>query len=114
WKDMKTSFGLFAESRSGQPYSWTFGASEDRDAMGRTEANGTKLARIFGEDASIASRNRELFYVPNDGRTCEEVSTPGACDVVLKGITKDQFNTFLQRTGLDRYRGRIAPRNVFK
>jgi len=114
WKDMKTSFGLFAESRSGQPYSWTFGASEDRDAMGRTEANGTKLARIFGEDASIASRNRELFYVPNDGRTCEEVSMPGACDVVLKGITKDQFNTFLQRTGLDRYRGRIAPRNAFK
>ncbi|HET9626251.1 MAG TPA: TonB-dependent receptor [Kofleriaceae bacterium] len=103
WKDMKTSFGLFAESRSGQPFSWTFGGGDN---------TGQNLSRIFGEDSAIANRNRELFFVPLDSRTCE-ADGPN-CDVVLKGITKKQFNTFLQRTGLDQYRGKIAPRNGFK
>lgn len=103
WKDMKTSFGLFAESRSGQPYSWTFGGGD---------SNGNNLARIFGEDTSIASRNRELFYVPTDAQVCE--APAAGCAVLLKGISRNDFNTFLQRTGLDKYRGRIAPRNGFK
>ena len=111
WKDMKTSFGMFVESRSGQPYSWTFSATEDTVA-GRTDAFGTKLARIFGEDASVASRGRELFFVPQDSRTCEGVAMPG-CDVILRGMTKDTFNTFLTRSGLSSYRGKIAPRNGF-
>jgi hypothetical protein len=102
WKEMKTAFGMFAESRSGQPFSWTFGGGD---------TTGTNLSKIFGEDSSIASRNRELFYVPTDARTCE---APGPdCDVVLKGMTKAQFNTFLDRTGLSKYRGKIAPRNAF-
>jgi hypothetical protein len=94
WKDMKTSFGLFAETRSGQPFSWTF-----------ADANfGTNLARIFGEDRSIASRNHEQFYVPKgDGS-----------DVTLNGITDEDFNAFLAATGLDKYRGQIAPRNAFR
>jgi len=102
WKDMKSSFGMFVESRSGQPYSWTFG--------------GQGLAAIFGEENTMANRSRELFFVPNDDRTCED---PGPnCDVVLSrdpnlGITKAQFNEFLDRTGLSHYRGRIAPRNAF-
>jgi len=103
WKDMKTSFGLFAESRSGQPFSWTFGGGD---------TNGNNLSRIFGEDSSVATRQRELFYVPTDAQVCE---TPTAgCQVRLQGMTRAQFNTFLQRTGLDQYRGRIAPRNAFK
>lgn len=114
WKDMKTSFGMFIESRSGQPYSWTFAGAGTPTPAGlpTSDTSGAVLSRIFGEDANLARNNRELFYVPNDTRTCEEVATAG-CDVVLKGVTKDQFNTFLQRTGLDRYRGRIAPRNAF-
>lgn len=110
WKDMKTSVGVFMESRSGQPFSWTFsGRNETTNA---TDNTGQTLSRIFGEDSSIASRNRELFYVPTDAGTCVGVETAG-CSVVLKGISKDDFNKFLTRTGLANYRGRIAPRNGF-
>ena len=110
WKDMKTSVGVFIESRSGQPYSWTF--SGRNEATGGTDGTGATLARIFGEDQSLASSNRELFFVPEDSKTCEQTATAG-CDVVLRGITKADFNTFLNRTGLSKYRGRIAPRNAF-
>jgi hypothetical protein len=93
WKDMKTSFGMFVEARSGQPYSWTFA-----DA-----SFGQSLGKIFGEDATFASRNRELFYVPKgDGS-----------DVILNNIDQAAFDDFLKRTGLDKYRGQIAPRNAF-
>jgi outer membrane receptor for ferrienterochelin and colicin len=110
WKDMKTSVGVFMESRSGQPFSWTL--SGRNEVTGATDTTGQTLSRLYGEDSSIASRNRELLYVPTDAGTCEGVATPG-CAVVLKGITKDQFNQFLARTGLASYRGRIAPRNAF-
>jgi hypothetical protein len=90
---MKTSFGLFAETHSGQPYSWTFGDSNA----------GGSLSQLFGEDQSIARVNRMLFYVPKgDGS-----------DVILNGISQQDFDDFLKKTGLDKYRGRVAPRNAF-
>jgi outer membrane receptor for ferrienterochelin and colicin len=93
WKNMKTQLGLFGEARSGQPYSWTFA-----DA-----SFGQSLGKIFGEDATFAGRNRELFYVPKgDGS-----------DVILNNIDQAAFDDFLKRTGLDKYRGQIAPRNAF-
>jgi len=114
WKAMKTSFGVFIESRSGQPYSWTFSGVQETGAnAGKTDTSGATLSRIFGEDSnSISFRNRELFYVPNDAQVCEETFAAG-CTVTLKGITKADFNTFLDRTGLSQYRGKIAPRNAF-
>ena len=114
WKAMKTSFGMFIESRSGQPFSWTFGATENVNAMtNRADANGTKLSRIFGEEAQFSSRNRELFYVPTDAETCDSTAVTPACKVELKGVTKDDLNAFLDRTGLSKYRGQVAPRNAF-
>ena len=93
WKNMKTSFGMFAELRSGQPYSWTFGDS----------TSGATLAALYGEDQSIAKVDRMLFYVPKgDGS-----------DVILNGISQQDFDNFLHRTGLDKYRGRVVPRNAF-
>jgi outer membrane receptor for ferrienterochelin and colicin len=93
WKKLKTTIGMFAEARSGQPYSWTFGDNN----FGRT------LGQIFGEDSSIASHDQELFFVPKNDS-----------DVILNGITPQQFDQFLQQTGLDKYRGQIAPRNAFE
>jgi hypothetical protein len=89
---MKTSFGLFVESRSGQPFSYTF-ADGNR---------GQTLGKLFGEELTFASRNRQLFYVPKDDE-----------DVILQGIDPADFNTYLRKTGLDKYRGQIAPRNAF-
>jgi hypothetical protein len=94
WKDMRTTIALFVESRSGQPYSYTFADS----------TRGDTLARIFGEEREFASRNRQLFYVPKgDGS-----------DVTLVGIDEGEFNAFLEKRGLDKYRGQIAPRNAFR
>ncbi|HEU4726702.1 MAG TPA: TonB-dependent receptor [Kofleriaceae bacterium] len=128
WKSMRTALGLFVESRSGQPYSWTFGATENRNGN-RTDGAGTKLGRIFGEDTTFSSRNRELFYVPTEAEVCVGpggVAPPAGCNVVLSDgtpfggqaatapITVEQFNAFLKATGLDKYRGQIVPRNAFK
>ena len=93
WKNLKTSFGMFIESRSGQPYSWTFA-----DAT-----FGTTLAKMFGEERTFGANNHQLFYVPKgDGS-----------DVILNGISQADFDSFLKQTGLDKYRGRIVPRNAF-
>jgi hypothetical protein len=93
WKFMKTGVGLFVESVSGAPYSWTF---EDANF-------GTTLGHIFGEPSSFAENDRELFYVPNGTGN----------DVELQGITPQQMQAFLQQTGLSKYAGRIAPANAF-
>lgn len=93
WKTMKTYFGMFAETHSGQPFSWVFGDSNA----------GNAISGLFGEDVSIARTYREQFYVPKgDGS-----------DVILNGIDPAAFDAFLKQTGLDKYRGRIAPRNAF-
>jgi len=93
WKNMKTSFGMFVETRSGQPYSYTFADSN----------GGDNLARIFGEEREFARRNHQLFYVPRGDDS----------DVVLNGIDPADFEAFLKRTGLDKYRGQIVPKNSF-
>jgi hypothetical protein len=97
WKDMRTTVSLFIESRSGQPFSYTFAGTGGAQAA-------DNLARIFGESSQFATRSRMLFYVPKgDGS-----------DVTLMGIDEDQFNQFLKDRGLDKYRGQIAPRNAFR
>lgn len=94
WKDMRTTFSLFYEGRSGQPFSYTFADN----------ATGSNLARIFGEEREFSRRNRMLFYVPKgDGS-----------DVTLMGIDEAQFNQYLKDRGLDKYRGEITPRNAFR
>jgi outer membrane receptor for ferrienterochelin and colicin len=99
WKDMRTSISLFAESRSGQPFSYTF-AGTGANANAATD----NLARIFGEDREFARRNRMLFYVPKGDDS----------DVILMGIDREAFDQYLKDKGLDKYRGQIAPRNAFR
>jgi hypothetical protein len=90
---LSSHLAVFVEMRSGAPYSYTFGDS----------AGGFELASLFGEEREFARRNRQLMYVPRGDGT----------DVTLDGITEEEFNDFLQQTGLADYRGQIAPRNAF-
>lgn len=92
-KDLNTTISLFFESRSGQPFSYTFGGDN------------TELAQLFGEEADFSFNKRNLFYVPRGD---------GADRVILDGFTRAELNQVLADTGLDQYAGRIAPRNAFR
>ncbi|NRA63180.1 MAG: TonB-dependent receptor [Pseudobacteriovorax sp.] len=90
--DLLTTVSLFLERRSGQPYSYTFGG------------NSRNLSRLFGEPSEFSRRNRMLLYVPKGD---------GSDVIYADGFDVDEFNAYLAKNGLDKYRGKIAPRNAF-
>lgn len=93
--DNETRITLFGESRSGQPFSYTF------DDPGRRN-----VQNIFGENRDFARRDRALFYVPTGPN--DPLVTYAA------GFDQAGFFSFLETSGLNKYAGGIAPRNGFK
>ena len=104
--DYETSISLVGERRSGRPYSYTFAG-----------------AGVWG-DPRQNSRQRHLFYVPNGDVIYEVLCT--AADVTagvpgcgattnVNAARSAQFGTdveaYIQQQGLEKYRGRIVPRN---
>jgi len=86
--DYRTRFSLFAEYRSGRPYSAvTFDPSGGRLAVTGTTGN--------------AGRN--LLYVPTAGGDPRVSFDTAASEAA--------FNNVVANFGLDRYRGRIVPKN---
>ncbi|MEE4218824.1 MAG: TonB-dependent receptor, partial [Xanthomonadales bacterium] len=86
WGDNRTNFNLVGASNQGRPFSYTF-SGDDGDT--------------FGDYID----RRHLLYVPT-----------GEADPLV--LFADSFDTAaffeaLQRTGLDKYAGKIAPRNEF-
>jgi hypothetical protein len=67
---------------------------------------------LVGENGSLATRNRQLLYVPKaDGGAVTATS-----DSIVRygpGFDLAAFNAFLKKTGLLQYAGGIAPRNAF-
>jgi Carboxypeptidase regulatory-like domain/TonB dependent receptor/TonB-dependent Receptor Plug Domain len=87
WGDYETSVSFFGQARTGRPYSYTFAGN----------------SRVFG-DPRQGGRQRQLFYVPKDEN-----------DVILAGgLTYQLLNQYIEDNGLDKYRGRIVPRNAFR
>jgi hypothetical protein len=84
--DYDTGIGVFLERRSGRPFSYTFGSTTN----------------VFG-DPRQAARQRQLFYVPANATDVEYAG----------GLTPEALESFITASGLDRYRGQIAPRNAF-
>jgi hypothetical protein len=90
--DYKTSIALFGESREGRPFSYTF---NDQVPSGQRSAN-------FG---TIGTSTRYLLYVPTLG---------GDSKVSYGSATQQQqIEDYFRATGLDKYQGKIAPRNAF-
>ena len=87
--DNKTVISLFGETRIGHPYSFTL-----RDAASRSQ--------IFG---TIGTGTRYLLYVPT-GVNDPLVSWDSAPNAAA-------FDAYVNATGLDKYRGKVAPRNGF-
>ena len=106
--DYETSIALIGERRSGRPFSYTFGAG----------------SLVWGDPRQEA-RQRHLFYVP-DG----DVIFEGACSAAELGVVAGcasvgdfssasaaatQFaadmDAYIEQQGLEKWRGRIMPRN---
>jgi hypothetical protein len=86
WGNNRTNFTLVGAANKGRPFSYTF-AGDDGDT--------------FGDLVS----DRHLLYVP-DGMN-DPLVTYGP------DFNQDAFFAALAETGLDKYAGRIAPRNAF-
>ena len=86
--DYRTRFSLFAEYRSGRPYSLT-----------TFDPSGNRLA-VFG---TVGNAARNLIYIPTAGGD-PRVSFDSAA-------SEATFNGLVNTLGLERYRGRIVPKN---
>jgi hypothetical protein len=112
--DYETSVSLVGERRSGRPYSYTFGGGTPQGVWG---------------DPRQGARQRHLFYVP---ASATDVIYEGACSAAEVGVVagctaagvftsnnaaaaafRDATEAFIVNEGLEKYRGRITPRNGF-
>ncbi|WP_426163147.1 TonB-dependent receptor [Sandarakinorhabdus sp. DWP1-3-1] len=90
--DNKTRIEFFFNSRAGQRFSYTFAD---------TTAN---RSAVFG---TVQTNNRYLIYVPN-------VSSPNADPLVqyAAGFDFAGFQSVVQNSELNKYQGKIAPKNI--
>ena len=112
--DYETGIALVGERRSGRPYSFTFGGGTPQSVWG---------------DPRQAARQHHLFYVPDGDVIFESMCTtadvgpvggppvvPGCTSTAIVNPARSaQFasdtEAYVQRFGLDKWRGRIVPRN---
>jgi Carboxypeptidase regulatory-like domain/TonB dependent receptor/TonB-dependent Receptor Plug Domain len=111
--DYDTSITLIGERRSGRPYSYTFGNATQAGVWGDPRQGGNAAAR-------------QLFYVPDGDVIFEAACT--AADVAngIAGCAStaafssaspgaaqfaSDMEAYVAQEGLERYRGRIVPRN---
>ncbi|HEY7753139.1 MAG TPA: carboxypeptidase regulatory-like domain-containing protein [Steroidobacteraceae bacterium] len=116
--DYETSIALVGERRSGRPFSYTFGT-------------GTP-ASVWG-DQRQDDRGRQLFYVPASptdviyearcstaqtaipANNCVGTTTAGFWSSIIPEAAtfRDATEAYIVNQGLEKYRGRITPRNGF-
>ena len=91
YKDFTTTLGIFFQAREGRPFSFVFDDDTTED--------------FFGDSDDEA---RQLLYVPTG---------PNDPLADFSNIDADDLNAFfdfLQSSGLNKFAGEIAPRNVFR
>jgi hypothetical protein len=87
--DYKTNITLFGETRIGRPFSYTMQDTATRSTVFGTIGNGA----------------RYLLYVPT--------STSDPLVSYDSANTQTYLDNLINTTGLNKYRGKVAPRNVF-
>jgi hypothetical protein len=118
--DYQTSIALVGERRAGRPFSYTFGANTSAAA-----------AQAVWGDPRQNARQRHLFYVPASSTDVIYETTCAAADVnVIAGCTstsvftsnpnsasvtafRNAMEAYIVDQGLEKYRGKITPRNGF-
>ncbi len=112
--DYATNIRMFAQQRSGHPFSYVYqlafaGNGFDTTGFGQTN---TLLSTTYPE---------ELLYVPKADASGNVTATSdpkvtyafGAGSAAGGVQSVEAFNAFLKSTGLIKYNGQIAPRNAF-
>ncbi|QMW23868.1 TonB-dependent receptor [Sandaracinobacteroides saxicola] len=92
FRDAKTRFDLFFESRAGQRYSFTF-----------ADTTPTRSS-VFG---TTGTNNRYLIYVPN----VSSITADPRVSYSSQAFFND-FQKFVQNSELNAYQGQIAPKNL--
>jgi hypothetical protein len=95
--DNKTRIELFFNSRAGQRFSYTFADNTNNGATGNRSA-------VFG---TVGTNNRYLIYVPNVASPTADPLVQYAADFDFAG-----FQRIVQGTELNKYQGKIAPKNI--
>jgi hypothetical protein len=103
--DNRTSIRLYAQRRSGLPFSYTFDS---------TATSGTSFDPVFGLPGAVQQRDAELLYIPAADSSGNVTATSDPRVTYAPSFNVAAFNTFLQQTGLAKYAGQISPRNAFK
>jgi len=113
--DYETSLALFGEHRSGRPYSYTF--------------SNTEVGAVWGDPRQGGNaRQRQLFYVPDGDVIFEAPCTQAETDTNVPGCVEAGFSSvnaaasafaadmeaYIRQQGLEKWRGRIVPRNSHK
>jgi hypothetical protein len=101
--DYKTRFDLFGQTRSGYPYSYTF-----FDPNGSARAAGS----VFG---TTGTASHYLFYVPTSTSDPKVTYAASGSGATLQTAAQAQaaLDAWINSTGLNKYRGMVAPRNAF-
>lgn len=108
WGDNETSVAVFAQRRTGLPFSYTFANSS-------TSFSGVFLDNDFGYPISTFSgrqaTSNALLYVPKADSSGNVTGTSDPIVQYATGTSATAFNDYLHRSGLIKYAGHIAPRN---
>jgi len=106
--DNETSVNVFAQRRSGLPFSYVYHSS-------RTGNYDNDFGNAVPQSYSGAlGTSNQLFYVPQVDASTGLVTATSDPRITYTGINLADFNAFLQNTGLIKYAGSIAPRNAFR
>ncbi|HLY78055.1 MAG TPA: hypothetical protein VKQ70_01680, partial [Caulobacteraceae bacterium] len=108
--DNRTSIRLFLLDRAGLPFSYAF-CTTSSSSCTSPSFNGP-YDQLFGQ--SSTSTTHQLLYVPKTDSTGAVTATSDPRVTYGPGFNLQQFNAFLNSSGLIRYAGAIAPRNAFR
>ncbi len=106
--DNETSINVFAQRRSGLPFSYVYHSS-------RTGNYDNDFGNAVPQSYSGAlGTSNQLFYVPETDSNGVVTATSDSRITYASGFDLNAFNAFLNNTGLIKYSGSIAPRNGFR
>lgn len=105
--DYESSVNMFAQHRSGIPFSYTFHNS-------RTGDFDNDFGNVVSSYSGLQATSNQLLYVPATDSAGNVTATSDARVTYAAGFDVAGFNELLHKTGLIDFAGGIAERNAFR